>query len=112
MATVKVQHASFELAEKDLKQVGHEQDYSWITGKLFHAPGAPGRWVLRYTGPYEEDRYGGAVLLGSAAELANFHEGDLICVHGKMVGNSSSARSGAGAGYEVHTVNLIERASH
>jgi hypothetical protein len=109
--TVTAMRPNFDLAEKDLKQVGHETDYSWITGKLFRAPSGSGRYVIRYTAPYEEDRYGGAVLLGSSPVLANYHEGDLICVHGKVLGGSS-ARSAANAVYEVHSVDLIERASH
>jgi hypothetical protein len=109
--TVTAMRPNFDLADKELKQVGHETDYSWITGKLFRAPGASGRFVIRYTAPYEEDRYGGAVQLGSSPLLANYHEGDLICVHGKVLGGSS-ARSAANAAYEVHSVDLIERASH
>jgi len=105
--TVTVMRPNFDLAEKDLKQVGHETDYSWITGKLFRAPGASGRFVLRYTAPYEEDKYGGSVQLNSSPQLANYHEGDLICVHGKV-----ASRSTTNAAYEVQTIDLIERATH
>jgi hypothetical protein len=97
---------NFELADKDLKVVGHETDYSWITGKLMHAPGASDRWVLYYTAPYEQDRYGGLITLGSSPLLASYHEGDLICVHGKAL----AGRSGS-ASYEVHSVDLIDRAA-
>ena len=32
--TVQAMRPNFDLAEKDLQKVGHETDYSWITGKL------------------------------------------------------------------------------
>src|SRR5205085_619114 len=50
LTTVKVLRPGMELAEKELQKVGHEQDYSWITGKLFRAPGGGDHWVLRYGG--------------------------------------------------------------
>jgi len=107
--TVTAMRPNFDLAEKELKQVGHEADYSWITGKLFRTPGTNGRFVLRYTAPYEEDRYGGSVTLGSSHELGNYHEGDIICVHGKV---RAGGRTGTNATYEVQSVDLIERAAH
>jgi len=110
--TVTAMRPNFDLTDKDLKQVGHETDYSWITGKLSRAPGASGRWVLRYTAPYEEDKYGGSVTLGSSHELATYHEGDLICVHGKVHGGGSAGRTAASATYDVQSINLIERAGH
>ena len=109
VTTVTAMRPSYDLAEKETKQVGHEKDYSWITGKLFRAPASSGHWLLRYTAPYEEDRYSGALLLTGAAELGNLHEGDLVCVHGKVV---SSLRSSGNATYQVSSVDLIERAAH
>ena len=109
VTTVTAMRPSYDLAGKDLKQVGHETDYSWITGKLFRAPDSNGRWLLRYTAPYEEDRYGGAVLLSSSPQLGNYHEGDLICVHGKVAGG---LRSSGNATYNVTSVDLIEHSAH
>ncbi len=106
VTTVTALRPSYDLADNDLRLVGHEQDYSWITGKLFHAPGANGRLLLRYTAPYEQDRYSGAVLLTGAQELASYHEGDLVCVHGKVV---DSARGSGNATYHVNSVDLIQR---
>ena len=42
--TVQAMRPNFDLAENDLKMVGHETDYSWITGKLVvrAAPAATG----------------------------------------------------------------------
>jgi hypothetical protein len=109
VTTVTAMRPSYDLADKDLKQIGHETDFSWITGKLLRAPGSNGRWMLRYTAPYEQDRYGGAVLLSGSAELANYHEGDLICVHGKVAGG---LRSSGTATYQVTSVDRIERSAH
>jgi hypothetical protein len=109
VTTVTAMRPSYDLTDKDLKQVGHETDYSWLTGRLVRAPGASGRWMLRYTAPYEQDRYGGAVLLNGSADLASYHEGDLICVHGKVAGGF---RSGGSATYQVMSVDMIKRAAH
>jgi hypothetical protein len=110
--TVKAMPPSFALSEKELKQVGHEQDYSWITGKLSHQPGQNGRWVLHYAGPYEEDRYGGTMVLHATGALANVHDGDLVCVHGRVLANSTGARASSGAIYEVQSANVIEHVAH
>src|SRR5207302_10567631 len=73
---------NFELSAKELEKAGHEQDYSWITGKAIRVSAEGGRWVLAYGAPYEVDRYGGSVVLTPHADLANVRDGDLICVHG------------------------------
>jgi len=98
-----------ELSAKELEKVGHEQDYSWITGKLFRIDG--GQWVLRYAGPYEVDRYSGGVLLTAHADLANYRPGDLVCVLGRVAATTRDAKMGAGATYQISTINLIERGS-
>jgi hypothetical protein len=108
--TVQTMRPNFDLAEKELKMVGHETDYSWITGKLVRAPGAGGHWMIRYSGPYEQDRYNGSLLLTGSAELAKFHEGDLVCVHGK-VATSGRMMHATETAYDVQSINLIGRAT-
>jgi hypothetical protein len=110
VTTVKTMRPNFDLAEKDLQRVGHEKDYSWITGKLSRASGEPGRWMIHYAGPYEQDSYGGALLLTGPADLANCHEGDLVCIHGKVGTTHPMFGSGAGAVYQVQQLNVIEKA--
>jgi hypothetical protein len=110
VSTVTTKRPNLDLAEKDLQRVGHEKDYSWITGKLSRAPGEAGRWVIRYAGPYEQDTYGGALLLSKTADLTSTHEEDLVCVHGKVVTSSQLQRSGARTVYEVEQVSIIEKA--
>jgi hypothetical protein len=109
VTSITAMRPSYEQVDKDAKQVGHEQDYSWITGKLARAPGANSRWVLRYTAPYEQDRYNGEVLLTGGQELSPLHEGDLICVHGKVV---TGLRSSGNTTYQVNSVDMIEKAAH
>jgi hypothetical protein len=92
------------LSENDLKMAGHEKDYSWITGRVFRADGS--RWVLRYAGPHEVDSYGGSVVLTPKPGMPTLHEGDLVCVHGKVIGGRSP-RSQAGAVYDATEINVI-----
>jgi hypothetical protein len=103
-------HLVPELSAKDLERVGHEQDYSWITGKLFHVSAQGGRWLIHYAGQYEVDQYGGTLLLAPSADLAKLRAGDLVCVHGQVVAGQS-AKPYAGAVYQVKEVNLIEHAA-
>ncbi len=104
-------HTGMELTAKDLEKVGHENDYSWITGKLFRASG-DSRWVLRYGAPYEVDRYEGAVMLsGGGPELAACRAGDLLCVRGKVLNSLRSTKPHAGALYQVNELHVIEHSA-
>ena len=92
-----------QLSPRDLEKLGHEQDYSWITGKIFQMPGN-GHWMIRYAGPYEVDQFGGGMVLVSTHELTSLRDGDIVCVHGKVAGGGY----GAAAVYQVNELNLIE----
>jgi hypothetical protein len=105
--TVTTKRPAIEMSAKELEKVGHDKDYAWITGKLARVAG--GRWVVHYAGPYEVDRYEGCVMLAPRADLTNFHEGDLVCVVGKVL-PTRAPQPQAGAVYEASEVNLIERA--
>ena len=83
---------------------GHEKDYSWITGRVFRADG--GRWVLRYAGAHEVDSHGGSVLLTPKPGMPTLHDGDLVCVHGKVIGGRVP-RAQAGAVYDASEINVI-----
>jgi len=96
------------LSAKDLEKVGHEQDYSWITGKLYHLQGDSRQWVIRYAGPNEVDQYSGGMILTGSAELAKFHEGDLVCLHGQVLHASPNPKVFPGATYQIKDINLIE----
>lgn len=96
-----------QLSAKDLEKCGHEQDYSWITGKLVQQAG--NHWMIRYAGPYEVDQFGGALVLASLPEMSTYREGDIVCLHGKVLGGSHGSGHATGV-YQVSSINLIEHA--
>jgi hypothetical protein len=99
--TVTTLRPNYELASKDQDRVGHEKDYSWITGRVARQGS---QWVIRYAAPNEIDRYAGSLVLN--ADVSKLHEGDLVCVVGQVVGGQGSR----GAVYQAREVNVIEHA--
>jgi hypothetical protein len=97
------------VAAKYQDRIGHEDDYSWITGHLFYVRADGGRWVLRYTLPDQVDKFGGSVVLAPGVEMKNFREGDLVCVTGRVLDESRTSPSLGGALYRVDTINIVER---
>jgi hypothetical protein len=93
---------SYELSAKDAERVGHEKDYSWISGRVARQGG---QWVIRYAAPNEIDRYGGSLVL--SADASKLHEGDLVTVVGQVAGGRGIA--GTGTVYQAREVNVIER---
>jgi hypothetical protein len=91
-------------------KVGHEADYSWITGQLFFVHADGGLWVLRYAGVDSEDRYGGSVVLSPSVSMRNFREGDLVSVRGEIVGEGRASRSLGAPLYRPSAIDMIERA--
>lgn len=102
---------TFTLRPEEMKLVGHDQDYAWITGKLFRVPGREAGWVVVYAGPDVIDRYGGAVMLNLAPEVTNVREGDLVCIHGQIVGAMPGSSPYAGAYYRVQSIDRVENSS-
>jgi hypothetical protein len=90
-------------------KVGHEHDYSWITGYLYYLHTDGGRWVLRYAGLDQVDRYGGSVVLAPGMEMGNYREGDLVTVHGEVLNEGRATRSLGGALYRVQMIEMVER---
>jgi hypothetical protein len=103
------QHGS-QIAPKYQEKVGHEADYSWITGHLFYVHTDGGKWVLRYTGVDEVDRYGGSVVLTPTVEMKNYREGDLVNVYGEVMNNGIPVQHLGGALYRVNSILMVERA--
>jgi hypothetical protein len=99
---------SFSRAPED--NVGHEHDYSWVTGHLAYVRTAGGRWVLRYASLGEVDRYGGSVVLAPTVEMKNFREGDLVRVHGEILDEGRALPSLGGPLYRVNAIFMVERA--
>ena len=64
-------------------KVGHETDYSWITGQLRIENGL---YVIHYATPETVDRHNGSLVLQSERDLRGFQDGDFVSVRGSIVG--------------------------
>lgn len=98
------QNVKSPLLPQNLTRVGHEGDYSWITGQLQNVGG---RWVIHYAGPNVVDRFGGImpVVAVNTIDMRTFQNGDLVTVHGGvMVQNGQQ-----GIAFRAAAVDLIER---
>jgi len=101
---------ALKVAEKYEDRVGHEKDYSWVTGHLFYIHADGGRWVVRYGLPDEIDSFGGSVVLAPGVEMRNYREGDLVCVYGDVLDAGRTSPSLGGALYRVNVISLVDRA--
>jgi hypothetical protein len=100
-----------EVSSRFRDKVGHEKDYSWITGQLFHLPDDGGTWVLRYTTPETVDKYNGSVVLHGTTDMKGAQAGDLVSVRGQVASDgSSSGKQPGGAVYHMTEIGVIERA--
>jgi hypothetical protein len=90
-------------------KVGHEHDYSRITGYLYYVHADGGCWVLRYAALDQVDRYGGSVVLAAGLEMGNYREGDLVTVYGEVLNEGRAMRSLGGALYRVQMIEMVER---
>jgi hypothetical protein len=104
------QRPEYQVPKKYEDKVGHEDDYSWITGHLIYVRADGGRWVLRYGLLDQVDKFGGSVVLAPTVELRNFREGDLVCVHGEVIDQGRASASLGGALYRVNSISMVERA--
>ena len=89
--------------------IGHEGDYSWITGQLYYVRADGGRWVLRYGRIDEVDRFGGSVVLAPTVEMRNFREGDVVCVFGQVMSDGPATRALGGPLYRANSISMVER---
>jgi hypothetical protein len=91
------------------EKVGHENDYSWITGQLYYIEADGGRWIVRYATADTEDRYHGNILLPPDFNMRNFRSGDLVSVQGEILNNGIPSRIGEAPFYKVNSIDVIER---
>jgi hypothetical protein len=101
---------NLQVAKKYQDRVGHEDDYSWVTGHLFYVRADGGHWVLRYALPDQVDRYGGSIVLAPGVDMKNFREGDLVCVFGHLLSEGRTSPALAAPLYRVDVINIVERA--
>jgi hypothetical protein len=92
------------------QKIGHEDDYSWITGQLHYVHADGGLWVLRYATVDTEDKFGGSVVLAPAVNMKNFREGDLVSVRGEVLSEERASRALGGPRYRAVAVDMIDRA--
>jgi hypothetical protein len=91
------------------EKVGHENDYSWITGQLYYIEADGGRWIVRYATADTEDRYHGNILLPPDVNMRNFRSGDLVSVQGEVLNGGIPSRIGEAPFYKVNSIDVIER---
>src|SRR5262249_39616913 len=101
--------ANLRVAKKYEERIGHEQDYSWVTGHLFYVHADGGRWVVRYALPGEVDKFGGSIVLAQGVEMRNDREGYLVCVFGRIMDEGRFSHSLGGALYRVDAITMVER---
>lgn len=82
-------------------KVGHETDYSWVTGQLQQENG---QWVVYYATPDTIEKFGGSMVLQPAGEIRGAQNGDLVSVHGSVVQSQ-----GGRPVYRATRIDLIER---
>ncbi len=97
----------FELHRRYVSRVDRAPDYSWLTGQLFYVHADGGLWVLRYAPLWKEDPNGGSMVLARDLRMDNYHEGDLVTVHGDIISQHGSEFLG-GPLYQVRSIKLIE----
>jgi hypothetical protein len=98
------------VVEKFKNKVGHEADYSWLTGQLYRLEGGNGAlWVVRYATAEERDAHGGSVLLAPSIDMRNFRDGDLVSVKGQVLNGGRHSEQIACPVYRAEDVNLLER---
>lgn len=67
-------------------KIGHETDYSWITGQL-HIEN--GNYVIHYATPEVVDQYNGSLVLTTTQDLRGYQDGDFVSVRGTVAGSAS-----------------------
>jgi hypothetical protein len=67
-------------------KVGHETDYSWITGQLRVENGS---YVIHYAAPDVVDAHHGSVVLTSEREIRGFQDGDFVSIRGSLAGRAN-----------------------
>jgi len=108
-ATAAAPAPSLPLTKKAEDKIGHEDDYSWVTGQLFYLRVDGGRWVLRYGRLDEMDKYGGSVVLAPTVEMRNYREGDVVCVYGQVLNDGRPVRALGGPLYRVSSITMVDR---
>lgn len=81
---------------------GHEENYSWITGRVVILNNKSR--VVEYAAPGSKDRFGGRLVLTGHKEIESLQDGDTVTVRGQVI----PAQGGMHV-YRVSSVEMIER---
>jgi hypothetical protein len=92
--------AESKINPRFVNNIGHADDYSWITGQLDREGN---RWVIRYATPDTVDRYQGQVTLAPGIDLNHLRPGELVSANGQITGTSNGA-----ATFRATAVNKIK----
>ncbi len=84
---------------------GHDADYRWLQGVVQRL--ANGGCFVRYCDPSVEDQHGGKVRVENEAELAAFHDGDVVGMQGEL--NPDGARAGQTPRYHIQSTWLVRQ---
>jgi hypothetical protein len=83
-------------------RIGRDEKFGWITGQLAIEKN---QYVLYYATPETVDTYHGRILLNpQKVDMRNYHNGDLISVHGHLSAGHGTAI------YQLTGADLIDRA--
>jgi hypothetical protein len=69
----------------------HAEDFSWIVGELGYQHSRGGVWTVRYLPFDRTDANGGQVILSKDARLAQFKEGDMVRIEGRIAKRSNTS---------------------
>jgi hypothetical protein len=95
-----------------LNRIGKAEDYTWLTGQLFYIHAGGGLWVVRYAPVDTEDRYGGSVVLAGATNMGGYREGDLVTIHGEVLGEGRACKYLGGPLYRANDLEMIARSGN
>jgi len=98
----------FELHRRYEARVAHAPDYSCVTGQLFYVHADGGLWILRYAPLWQEDTYGGSIILARDLRMDSYREGDLVTVQGEILSKKGSVFLG-GPLFRAASIQLVDR---
>jgi hypothetical protein len=96
------------VAAPKLSSPGHDEQYHNITGRLAFLASGGGIWMVRYGDP-DSDRFGGLVVLATAANMDGLRNGDMVAIQGELLNPRPDHALGAPI-FRASEVTLIEHA--
>jgi hypothetical protein len=98
-----------QISREYVGRVGHNGDYSVITGQLYYVHADKGIWVVRYAPVDREDRYGGSVVLAPIVNMDSHQDGELVTIHGELLNEGRATKYLGGPAYRTTDVATLDR---